>query len=270
MPLHKADFTFLTSIIKQYSGIALDEGKEYLLESRLTPLLSKYNLASLSELAQYMKENKDEELLIEVIEAMTTNESFFFRDIKPFDNFKNVMLPAIKNAHPAKNNIKIWSAACSTGQEAYSLVMTFLESELSKYNTIEIIATDLDLNVIEKAKEATYTQFEIQRGVPINMLLKYFSQDGDQWKLKEEVRSRVKFQKFNLLEDPSILGRFDIIFCRNVLIYFDEPTKKKVLDGIAKVMEPHSFLVTGTAESLIGLDINLKIFPDLTNVFCLK
>ena len=267
MALNKKSFEILTGKIKDYSGIVINSDKEYLLESRLMPIAKKYGLEGLESLVEYMQENKDESLLVEVIEGMTTNESFFFRDFKPFDYLRDKILPEIFAKFPEKNKYRIWSAASSTGQEAYSIAMTILESAACNGKKFEICATDIDLNVIEKARDGLYSQFEVQRGVPINLLIKYFTQEGDQWRVKGNLKEMIKFDKFNLLEAAGGVGMFDIIFCRNVLIYFDKDTKEKVLHNIVKTMEPHAYLFTGGAESLMGLDTPLQPVEGLVSVF---
>ncbi len=267
MLLDKKDFDILTGKIKEYSGIVITEDKEYLLESRLMPIVRKYSLGDLSDLVGYMQENKDESLLVEVIESMTTNESSFFRDFKPFDYLREKFLPELFSKYPDKKDFRIWSAACSTGQEAVSIAMTIMEMSICQNKNFEIMGTDIDMGVVERARDGLYSQFEVQRGVPITMLLKYFSQEGDQWRIKENIRKMVKFEKFNLLEHTGGLGMFDIVFCRNVLIYFDSPTKEKVLNNIRKAMQNHAYLVTGNAESLIGLNSPFLAAEGLINVF---
>ena len=267
MELSKHDFEALTGKIKDYSGIVLSTDKEYLLESRLMPVVKKYSLGDLSGLVGYMQENQDESLLVEVIECMTTNESFFFRDFKPFDTLRDTLLPQIIQQFPDKEKIRIWSAASSTGQEAYSIAMTILESPAFAKKTFEIVGTDIDLNVIEKARDGVYSQFEVQRGMPINLLMKYFKQEGDQWRIKDEIKEMITFNTFNLLHSAGGLGIFDVVFCRNVLIYFDDHTKSEVLENISKTMEPHSKLITGSAESLIGIESPFKPVAGLSSVF---
>lgn len=270
MLLSKQDFDILTSKIKEYSGIVITDDKEYLLESRLMPIVKKYGLGGLPDLVGYMQENHDESFLVEVIENMTTNESFFFRDFKPFDTLRDLILPELLEKCASQNEMRIWSAAASSGQEAYSIAMTILESAACTGKKFEILGTDIDLKVVEKAREGIYSQFEVQRGVPISMLLKYFSQEGDQWSIKDSVRNIVSFDQFNLLHPAGGLGKFDVVFCRNVLIYFDNQTKERVLANIAKTMNPHAFLLTGGAESLMGLDMPFKSVEGMVNVFRFK
>jgi chemotaxis protein methyltransferase CheR len=192
-------------------------------------------------------------LVNEVVESMTTNESMFFRDSKPFEQLTQLVLPALKAA--GKTTIRIWSAACSTGQEPYSIAIT-LKEEASKYPGLkaEIYATDLAEKVLERARSGVYSQFEVQRGLPITLLMKYFAQvAGNQWQVNEAIRSMVTYAPANLLTSYAALGRFDIIFCRNVLIYFDEKTKSDALERMAGILNPPGYLFLGGAESTLGL-----------------
>ena len=209
----------------------LSADKHYLVESRLLPVARKAGLFNLTGLVAKLKGPDAEPLMVEVVEAMTTNESFFFRDKAPFDNFRDTIMPALLAARGATRRIRIWCAAASTGQEPYSLAICLKEmgKELRGWR-VEILATDLSNEVLEKAKSGIYSQFEVQRGLPALMLIKYFSQLGETWQIAPEVRAMVKFMPLNLLHDFSHLGRFDVVFCRNVLIYFDQATKSDVLD----------------------------------------
>ncbi|MBL4719852.1 MAG: chemotaxis protein CheR, partial [Alphaproteobacteria bacterium] len=190
----------------------------------------------------------------EIIEAMTTNESLFFRDTKPFKLFTEVVLPDLMEARRAAKTIRIRSAACSSGQEPYSLAMLLKEAgpQLAGWR-IEIIATDLSTEILAKAQSGEFTQFEVQRGLPITLLMKYFSQKGDKWVINADIRSMVSFKPFNLLNSMDTLGVFDIIFCRNVLIYFEKNTKADVLTCMSNIMRPHAVLYLGGAETVIGI-----------------
>ena len=217
------------------------------------PVARKHGLKGLEELADQVR-GRNEALIADVTEAMTTNESLFFRDNKPFDQFKAAVLPGLMKARENQKRIRIWSAACSSGQEPYSLCMLIKEAGPSLADwRFDITATDISMEMINKAKAGIYTQFEVQRGLPITMLIKYFKQNGDKWILDSGVRSMVRYQPFNLLESPASLGQFDIIFCRNVLIYFDQETKGKVLDGIADQLSDDGVLYLGGAETVLGI-----------------
>lgn len=248
------EFDYLRGYLKQQSGLVLSAEKQYLIESRLLPVARKAGLASLSALVAKMKEPGQSQLCAAVVEAMTTNESFFFRDKTPFDHFNDTMLPKMLEARARDRKLRIWCAAASTGQEPYSLAMCLKEAEAKLAGwRIEIIGTDLSTEVLEKAKVGIYTQFEVQRGLPINQLLKYFTQTGDTWQINSNLRSMVQYRKLNLLENFSSLGQFDIVFCRNVLIYFDNATKIDILQRISKQMPADGFLVLGAAETVVGL-----------------
>jgi chemotaxis protein methyltransferase CheR len=248
------DFDMFSTLLKQRSGLVLTQDKAYLLESRLMPVARKWNMKGLDELAGTIRTRRDESLLRDVTEAMTTNESSFFRDQKPFDQFRNFVLPTMLQARAARRTIRIWSAACSSGQEAYSLCMLLLEEAARLQGwRIEIVATDLSGEMVERAKAGIYTQFEVQRGLPIQLLVKHFKQIGDKWQISDKIRSMVQFREYNLLTDLSALGQFDVVFCRNVLIYFDQPTKARVLDGISRLLPPDGILYLGGAETVLGI-----------------
>jgi chemotaxis protein methyltransferase CheR len=248
------DFNLLAKLIKDKSGLTLTKDKAYLLESRLLPVARKYTLKNLDELVMRLRTRHEQGLIRDVVEAMTTNESFFFRDIKPFDQFKQVVLPYLLKARANAKSIKIWSAACSSGQEPYTLAMILKEEKpkLLGWN-IEIVATDLSTEILAKAQAGLYSQFEVQRGLPIQMLMKYFKQAGDRWQIDQSLRDMVRFRPFNLLEDMNSLGQFDVIFCRNVLIYFDQPTKQMVLERMARQLGQDGFLYLGGAETVVGI-----------------
>jgi len=248
------DFTFLADALKQRSGLMLTADKVYLLESRLTPLARKRGLDTLDALIQKLRLSRDEALWKDVTEAMTTNESFFFRDTTPFDLFRNHVLPGMLKARAAQKRLRIWCAAASTGQEPYSLAIILKENaaKLAGWN-IEIVGTDICTQVLEKARAGTYSQFEVQRGLPIQMLIKYFRQDGDVWRISDEIRSMVSYRPFNLLQSFSGMGTFDVIYCRNVLIYFDQPTKRDVLDRMRRVLSNDGALFLGAAETVLGI-----------------
>jgi chemotaxis protein methyltransferase CheR len=247
------DYDYLRRTLKERSGLDLSADKQYLLESRLIPLARKCGLPGIGELVQKMKGGATE-ITIQVVEAMTTNETFFFRDKTPFDHFRDVIMPELLHARAGRRSIRIWCAAGSTGQEPYSLAMCLKEmgTALAGWR-IEILATDLSQDVLEKSKAAIYSQFEVQRGLPIQFLVKYFTQSGEAWQVKPQLRAMVQHRQLNLLHDFSQLGIFDVIFCRNVLIYFDQDTKVSVFRRLANASEPDGFLVLGAAETVVGL-----------------
>ncbi len=253
------DFDLLSRMLYQRSGLVLTKEKAYLLESRLMPIARRWNMPDLTELCNLLRSRQDENLLADITDAMTTNESSFFRDQKPFDQFRQIVLPKFLQTRATTKKLRIWSAACSNGQEPYSLAM-ILDEERAKLAgwQIEIVATDLCRDVLDKAKQGVYTQFEVQRGLPIQMLVKHFTQLGDKWQLSEAIRKQIRFQPFNLLGDMRTLGSFDIIFCRNVLIYFDQPTKTKVLENMAAQMPADGVLYLGGAETVLGITQKFK------------
>jgi chemotaxis protein methyltransferase CheR len=254
------DYEYLRKLLKDQSGLDLSADKQYLIESRLVPLSRKAGLAGIPELVQKMKAGSAS-LVAQVVEAMTTNETFFFRDKIPFDYFRQSIIPEILKARAARKSVRIWCAAGSTGQEPYSLAMCLkeMESQLAGWR-VEIIATDLSQEVLEKSKTGLYSQFEVQRGLPIQLLVKYFKQNGEFWQINPDIRAMVQHRQLNLLHDFSQLGTFDVIFCRNVLIYFDQDTKINIFSRLCKIMEPDGFLVLGAAETVVGLTDAFK--PD--------
>ena len=261
------DYEYLRKLLKDHSGLDLSADKQYLIESRLLPLARKAGLAGIPELVQKMK-GGSASLVTQVVEAMTTNETFFFRDKVPFDHFRDSIMPEILRARAGRKSVRIWCAAGSTGQEPYSLAMCLKEmsAALSGWR-VEIIATDLSQEVLEKSKAGIYSQFEVQRGLPIQLLVKYFKQTGEFWQINADIRAMVQHRQLNLLHDFSQLGVFDVIFCRNVLIYFDQDTKINIFNRLAKVMEPDGFLVLGAAETVVGLTDVFKPFPDKRGLY---
>lgn len=264
------DFEYLQSILKDRSGLVLSADKVYLVESRLMPVARARGMNGLDELIHAMRTTRDEKLLVEITDAMTTNESFFFRDIQPFESFRDAVLPEIAEARKTGvgKKIRIWSAASSSGQEPYTLAMLLKEDE-AKYPglSFEIIATDLSTEIVAKAKAGLYSQFEVQRGLPIQLLVKYFKQVEEHWQIDAKIRGMVSFKEFNLLGDYGALGRFDIIFCRNVLIYFDQETKSDILDRMANLLPPDGVLYLGGAESVLGISKKFKPIPGLRGVY---
>lgn len=262
------DFEFIAQLLYQRSGLVITQEKAYLLESRLNPVARKWELNDIEALIAALRQKKDERLLVDVTEAMTTNESFFFRDNRPFDQFKNLVLPHFLEARATGKQIRIWSAACSSGQEPYTLAMMLKEeaARLAGWK-IDIVATDLSTEILDKAKEGLYSQFEVQRGLPITLLMKYFAQEGEKWRISEEIRNMVTYKPFNLLENADTLGTFDIVFCRNVLIYFDQETKGQVLSRIAKIMPQDGYLYLGGAETVLGISDSFEVVPGQRGVY---
>jgi chemotaxis protein methyltransferase CheR len=262
------DYDFLRKCLRQRSGLVLSADKQYLVESRLLPVARKAGLGSLAELVAALRRGDAEALTVAVVEAMMTNETFFFRDRTPFENFNSTVMPALLAARQTSRTIRIWCAAASVGQEPYSLAMALKEMgrKIEGWR-IDLIATDLSNEVLEKARQGIYTQFEVQRGLPIQLLIKYFAQVGDMWQISPDIRAMVKFRQFNLLSDFYHLGTFDLIFCRNVLIYFDQETKVNVLNRLSEVIAGDGYLVLGAAETVVGLTGSFKTMTDLRGLY---
>lgn len=259
-------FDLVARLVRARSGLVLTPDKLYMLETRLGPMLRRLGIASLDALAQRLGRGAAEEALAaEVTEALTTNETSFFRDGTPFDHLRKA-LPRLAAARPAGATIRIWSAACSTGQEAYSVAM--LAMELAPQlggRRVEILGTDIAEEVLARARDGVFTQFEVQRGLPVQLLVKHFRQDpgagGARWRIADPLRAMTRFQRFNLLEEARALGPFDVIFCRNVLIYFDPATKTRVLGAIAARLVADGFVYLGGAETVLGLTDRLVPVP---------
>jgi len=199
---------------------------------------------------------------------MTTNETFFFRDKIPFDHMRETILPVLTQARANRRSLRIWSAASSTGQEPYSIAMLLKEAGQSLQGwRIEIVASDLSQSVLEKSKAGLFSQFEVQRGLPIQLLVKHFTQVGELWQINADIRAMVQYRQLNLLHDFAQLGTFDVVFCRNVLIYFDQETKTGIFDRLAKVLEPDGVLALGAAESVIGVSDAFKPYPDRRGLY---
>ena len=261
------DYEFLRKFLKERSGLDLSPDKQYLVESRLIPLARRAGLPGIAEIVQKMK-GGSEPLISDVVEAMTTNETFFFRDKIPFENLREIILPTMLQARASRRVLRIWCAASSTGQEPYSIAMCLKEmgSALAGWR-IEILATDLSRGVLEKSKAGIFSQFEVQRGLPIQMLVKHFTQVGELWQLNADIRAMVQHRQLNLLQDFSHLGTFDVIFCRNVLIYFDQDTKAGIFDRLARAIEPDGVLTLGAAESVVGISDAFKPFPERRGLY---
>ena len=265
--MNPPDYEYLRKLLKDHSGLDLSADKQYLIESRLLPLARKAGLSGIPELVQKMKGGASA-LVAQVVEAMTTNETFFFRDKVPFDHFRDTIMPELLRSRANRKSIRIWCAAGSTGQEPYSLAMCLKEmgAQLAGWR-VEILATDLSQEVLEKSKSGIYSQFEVQRGLPIQMLVKYFKQNGELWQINPELRAMVQHRTLNLLHDFSQLGSFDVIFCRNVLIYFDQETKTNIFGRLARIVEPDGFLVLGAAETVVGLTEQFKPVADRRGLY---
>ena len=261
------DYEYLRKLLKERSGLDLSADKQYLVESRLVPLARRVGVTGIPELVQKIKSGGADVLTTEVVEAMTTNETFFFRDKIPFDYLREI-LPALMQARANRRSLRIWSAASSTGQEPYSIAMLLKEAGQALAGwRIEIVATDLSQGVLEKSKAGLFSQFEVQRGLPIQLLVKHFTQVGELWQLNADIRSMVQHRQLNLLQDFSHLGTFDVVFCRNVLIYFDQDTKAAIFERMVKQLEPDGMLMLGAAESVVGITDAFKPYPEKRGLY---
>lgn len=265
------DFDIYKDLLQERSGLCLTSDKSYLLDSRLTPIAKKHGYADLSAMAMSLQGVPPTDLVNEIVEAMTTNETSFFRDSKPFDIFKDTALPFFKEARANERKLRIWCAAASSGQEPYTLGM-ILKQEAAQYPgwKFEIEGTDISKDILEQADRGLYTQFEVQRGLPIQLLVAYFEQQEDRWQIKDEIRNMVNYKYFNLLDSMVSLGQFDIVFCRNVLIYFDEATKKDILERMARQMSKDAYLFLGGAETVIGITDAFKPVTGYRGLYALS
>ena len=263
-------FAVLAQLLRDQSGLAIGPDRLYLLESRLAPLLREHGLADLDALALRLRGGGAAALAAAVVQAMTTNETTFFRDTTPFAHVRAQALPRLHAARPPAVPLRLWSAAASTGQEAYSLAMIAQELRPALGGrAVEIVGTDLATAPLARAREGLYTQFEVQRGLPVQMLVRHFRKDGEMWRIAEDLRAMASFREWNLLGDLRPLGRFDIVFCRNVLLYFDPPTKARVLDAVARQLAPDGVLYLGGAETVLGVSDRFAAVPGDRGVYAL-
>ncbi len=262
------DYQFMVEFLKERSGLVLSNDKAYLLENRLLPVVRKRAMNSLDDLFLALRTSGDKDLEREVTEAMTTNESFFFRDLTPFQQFQETVLPRFMEARADTKRLRIWCAAAATGQEPYTLAMILKEEEkrLAGWQ-VDIIATDLSTEALDRAKAGRYSQFEVQRGLPVQHLMKYFEQEESFWQIDQSLRSMIDYREFNLLNDLSAIGSCDIIFCRNVLIYFDQETKGLILNKMSKLLPSDGCLYLGGAETVLGVTDSFKPTPGLRGVY---
>ncbi len=261
------DIRFIAELVKRRAGIVLSDQKGYLIESRLSPVVQRAKLASADALVAALRAG-NESLANDVTEAMTTNETFFFRDPKVFEAFRTRVLPAIVAQSEGRRSFRIWCAAAATGQEPYTLAMLLREQAASMPGwQWEILATDISERALAKARAGVYTAFEVQRGLPERLLTKYFVQGSGTWQVRPEIRSTVSFRPFNLLNNLSSLGTFAAVFCRNVLIYFDQETKSRTLGNIRRLLGDDGFLVLGGAETTMGLSDEFHPFEGFAGVY---
>jgi chemotaxis protein methyltransferase CheR len=259
MALSQLEFNYIRDFVYQKAAIVLDDGKTYLVESRLGPLARKSGFASLSELIAQLRAQPLNGLHWNMVEAMTTNETFFFRDVHPFEVLKKKVLPELIKRRDQERQIDIWCGAASSGQEPYTIAMV-LREQLPQLATwkINFVATDISKEMIERCREGCYSQLEMNRGLPAPMLIKYFQKIGTEWRIKDELRRMVQFKGLNLVQSWAALAPMDIVFMRNVLIYFDMETKKAIFLRMRKLLRPDGYLFLGGAETTIGIDDAFK------------
>ncbi|SDJ11080.1 chemotaxis protein methyltransferase CheR [Frankineae bacterium MT45] len=255
MPISTAAFEWVCTVLRSDAAIVLEPGKEYLVESRLAPLARLSGKADVSTFVEYSRSTADRRSRDDIVEALTTNETSWFRDSQPFVALETEILPKLSRSVRGTRNVRIWSAACSTGQEPYSIGMIVKDSLLGTgAGGCEILATDIAPGIIAQAQRGTYTQGEVNRGLPAMKLVKHFSKSGMHWQINEDIRKMVTFRQLNLAHALPAMGQFDVVFLRNVLIYFSVETRREILQRIRAVCRPDAYLLLGGAETTIGVD----------------
>jgi chemotaxis protein methyltransferase CheR len=251
--IHQENYRFLQQYVYSRVGIVLEDDKHYLFESRLAPIVKELGLSSVNDLCVFLHKEHNAKVAQQVDEAMTTNETYFFRDPRQYEAIRAFLLPKLRQEPRANRSLRFWSAASSTGQEAYSLAMLLLQEGFEGRH-IEILGTDFCSKVVDRARSGIYQQIEVNRGLPTSLLVKYFERSGLAWKLSETVRRMAHFERIDLRNSMSALGPFDLVFCRNVMIYFDEETKRKILKEIHSTLYRGGWLILGGTETAFGLD----------------
>jgi chemotaxis protein methyltransferase CheR len=265
--MQQDDVAFLVHMLRRRSGLMLNQPKPQAIENRLAPVMRRFGFKDLHSLVAELRHGRDA-LARAVTEAMTTNETSFFRDRATFEQFRDVVLPALKVRRAGSRKLRIWCAACAAGQEAYSIAMLLDDLKLRGEGwTIDIIATDISAEMIERGEHGLYSHFEVQRGLPIRRLVENFSQEGSNWRISEPLRRMVSFRAFNLLDSFGWLDDIDIVFCRNVLMYFDNKTKAGVLDKIAEILAPDGYLLLGPVETVQGLSSEFEAVDGTPGIY---
>ena len=255
MSLSSSDFQYVSNLVRAQSALVLESGKEYLVESRLAPLAKAEGLDSVEDVVRRLRREPRGEIVDLVVEAMTTNETLFFRDNHPFQSLREEVLPRVIERNAATKSLSIWCAASSSGQEPYSLCMLLRDHfpELSNWN-VRIIASDISKSMLRRVKTGSYSQLEVNRGLPAKMLVKYFSKDGATWQISPELIKMLELREINLCKSWPVLPSFDIVMIRNVLIYFDNETKREIMGKIRGLLKPGGFMFLGGSETTINLD----------------
>jgi chemotaxis protein methyltransferase CheR len=263
-----ADFAHLQALLKARSGFALGADKSYLVASRLAPVARTHGFRGVIDLLASLRQSPREEIVASIVEAMATHETSFFRDSGPYQRLATQLLPELVRTRAARKTVSIWSAACSSGQEPYSIAMAILESDIYRSDwRFRIVATDFSNAVIEKAKRGVYSAFEVQRGLSEERLARHFVREDNAWSIGPALREMVEFRTHNLLDDPRALGAFDIVLCRNALIYFDALTKVRILNAIANLLPSDGALMLGSAETMLGLSTGFATLPDQHGIY---
>jgi chemotaxis protein methyltransferase CheR len=257
------DFSFLVGLVREQSGIVLDTGKEYLIESRLMPVAKAVGMQSLSELSNALRKNPRGELADKVVDAMTTNETTFFRDFFPFEALRKELMPEMLKKRAATRELNFWCGAASSGQESYSVAMMLLEHfpQVALDWKFQYFATDLSKEMLERCRKGAYTQVEVNRGLPATLLAKYFAPAEGNWYISDKVKRLVQFRPLNLLDPLPPMPQMDIVFLRNVLIYFDVEVKRQILAKVRKVLKPDGYLFLGGAETTVNIDPHFVRMP---------
>ena len=254
MTVATAEFAYLQKLVMDRSAIVLSDDKAYLLDSRLQPLARELGLDNSEAVIQRVRQTRDPSLENKVVEAMTTNETLWFRDISPFNALRRTVVPELVARRGTTRQLSVWSAACSSGQEMYSVIMLLAESFPDVLNwNLTLTGTDLSTEMVKKAREGRYSTLEINRGLPAPMLIRNFTRDGNQYRINEEFRRRPQFRPMNLASAWPAMPRFDLILIRNVLIYFDLPTRKRILESAARCLDPNGYLFIGSSETMMGV-----------------
>ncbi len=272
MALSPADFQYVSTLVRQRSAIVLEPEKAYLLEARLSPLARAEGYGSIDAMVAQLRAQPYNGLHRKVVEAMTTNETSFFRDLHPFEALKTVVLPDAIKQRQSERRLHIWCAACSSGQEPYTIAMTILEHfpMLAGWN-VKILGTDISSDMVAKSRAGRFGQIEVNRGLPANLLVKYFEKKGMEWVVRPEAQRLCEFRELNLIEPWGSLPQMDVVFLRNVLIYFDVETKRSILNNVRKVLQPWGHLFLGGAETTINLgDVFARVQFDRAGCYRLK
>jgi len=254
MTIAPETFCFVRDLVRRESAIVLSRGKEYLVESRLLPVAREEGLADIEKLVEKVRQHPHSPVSRRLVEALTTNETSWFRDGDPFAALRDTVVPDLASSRRTTRRLRIWSAACSSGQEAYSIAMTLLDTPAVADWTIEILGTDLSSVMVQRARQGRYSQLEVNRGLPASHLVRHFERDGAGWRVNAQLRSMARFSELNLMRPFPTVGRFDVVFLRNVLIYFDVATKRDILHRVGQVLASDGYLYLGAAEMTMGVD----------------